>query len=137
MDTHTTNITDLPIDHIPQNTEIPENIPPQINRMDQQVYESNQNPKVTFQPNVESRIPKDNSMKESHKMIILASLLFILFNEPLFRNYIMNILVVIFGSGLKTENGLTSKLGNIFYGVFFSLTLYILTLVIDIPSLSF
>jgi len=40
MDTHTTNIADLPIDHIPQNTEIPENIPPQINRMDQEVYES-------------------------------------------------------------------------------------------------
>ncbi len=135
MDTHTTNITDLPIDHIPQNTEIPENIPPQINRMDQQVYESHQNPKVTFNPNVESRIPKDNSMKESHKMIILASLLFILFNEPLFRNYIMNILVVIFGHSLKTETGTTSKIGNVSYGIFFGLVLYGLRLVIDIPSL--
>jgi len=52
MDTHTTNIADLPIDHIPQNTEIPENIPPQINRMDQEVYESPS--KVTFHPNVET-----------------------------------------------------------------------------------
>jgi len=133
MDTHTTNIADLPIDHIPQNTEIPENIPPQINRMDQEVYESPS--KVTFHPNVETRIQKDSSMKESHKMILLASLLFILLNEPLFRNYIMNILVVIFGNSLKTETGTTSKMGNVSYGIFFGLVLYGLSLVIDIPSL--
>ena len=133
MDTHTTNIADLPIDHIPQNTEIPENIPPQINRMDQEVYESPS--KVTFHPNVETIIQKDSSMKESHKMILLASLLFILLNEPLFRNYIMNILVVIFGNSLKTETGTTSKIGNVSYGIFFGLVLYGLSLVIDIPSL--
>ena len=104
--------------------------------MDSQVYEQPRQ-KVSFNKNVEIRKIENVTFKDTHKMIILASLIFILFNEPMIRNYIMNILVVIFGSGLKTENGLTSKLGNIFYGVFFSLTLYILTLVIDIPSLSF
>lgn len=136
METHTTNIADLPIDHIPQNTESPENIPPQVNRMDGEVYEPRQ--KVTFNNNVEVvKTSNHSSIKESHKMIVLASLIFILLNEPLIRNYIMNILVVIFGHSLKTETGTTSKIGNVFYGLFFALILYILTLVIDIPSLSF
>lgn len=136
METHTTNIADLPIDHIPQNTESPENIPSQVNRMDSEVYEPRQ--KVTFNNNVEVVRPSQpSSIKESHKMIVLASLIFILLNEPLIRNYIMNILVVIFGHSLKTEAGTTSKIGNVFYGLFFALILYVLTLVIDIPSLSF
>lgn len=136
METHTTNIADLPIDHIPQNTEMPDNIPPQVNRMDDEVYVPRQ--KVTFNHNVEVVRPSNPpSIKESHKMIVLASLIFILLNEPLIRNYIMNILVVIFGHSLKTEAGTTSKIGNVFYGLFFALILYVLTLVIDIPSLSF
>ena len=137
METHTTNIADLPIDHIPQNTELPENTIHSASRMDREVYEE-QRQKVSFNNNVEIRKTEQNiTIKDTHKMIILSSLIFILFNEPMIRNYIMNILVVIFGYSLKTENGTTSKLGNVFYGVFFSFTLYLLALVIDIPSLAF
>ena len=136
METHTTNIADLPIDHIPQNTELPEHTIHSASRMDSQVYEQPRQ-KVSFNKNVEIRKIENVTFKDTHKMIILASLIFILFNEPMIRNYIMNILVVIFGHSLKTENGTTSKMGNIFYGLFFALTLYIITLVIDIPSLSF
>lgn len=135
METHTTNIADLPIDHIPQSNELPEHTLHPSTRMDSQVYEPRQ--KVSFNKNIEIRKIENITFKDTHKMIILASLIFILFNEIMIRNYIMNILVVIFGSSLKTENGTTSKLGNIFYGLFFSFTLYIITLVIDIPSLSF
>lgn len=137
METHTTNIADLPIDHIPQNTELPENVIHSQTRMDKEVYEQPRQ-KVTFNNKVEIRnIEKKMTFRDIDKIIILASLIFILFNEPMIRNYIMNILVVIFGHSLKTENGTTSKTGNIFYGVFFALILYVITLVIDIPSLSF
>jgi len=137
METHTTNIADLPIDHIPQNTDLPENVIHSQSRMDREVYEQPRQ-KVSFNNNVEIRkIEKNITIRDIDKIIILASLIFILFNEAMIRNYIMNILVVIFGHSLKTENGTTSKMGNIFYGLFFALTLYIITLVIDIPSLSF
>lgn len=133
METHTTNIAELPIDHIPQNNELPEHAIHPSARMDAQVYER---PKVTFNHNVETRkIEQTIPLKDTHKMILLACLMFILFNEPMIRNYIMNILVVIFGYSLKTENGTTSKLGNVFYGLFFAMVLYVITLVIDIPSL--
>jgi len=137
METHTTNIADLPIDHIPQNTDLPENVIHSQSRMDREVYEQPRQ-KVSFNNNVGIRkIEKNITIRDIDKIIILASLIFILFNEAMIRNYIMNILVVIFGHSLKTENGTTSKMGNIFYGLFFALTLYIITLVIDIPSLSF
>ena len=136
METHTTNIADLPIDHNPQNNELPENMMRSATRhtMDSEVYEHPRQ-KVSFNKNVDVRKIETATLKDTHKMIILAGLVFILMNEPLIRNYIMNILVVIFGNTLKTDNGITSKVGNVFYGLFFALIIYVLTLVIDIPSL--
>ena len=76
-------------------------------------------------------------IRDIDKIIIVATLLFIVLNDPMIKNYIMKVLVVIFGISLKTENGITSKTGNVMYGLFFGIFIYILTLVIDIPSLSF
>lgn len=137
METHTTNIADLPIDHIPQNTELPENVIHSQVRMDREVYEEPRQ-KVSFNHNVEVRkIQEPSKIRDMDKIIIVATLLFIVLNDPMIKNYIMKVLVVIFGISLKTENGITSKTGNVMYGVFFGLVIYILTLVIDIPSLSF
>jgi len=136
METHTTNIAELPIDSTPQNNELPENTVISTSR---HIMDSNINvdPRQTvqFNQNVGVRqIDHPLILKDTHKMIILSTLLFVLLNEPLIRNYIMNILVVIFGSSLKTTTGSISKMGNVFYGVFFALTLYCLTLVIDFNS---
>lgn len=137
METHTTNIADLPIDHIPQNTELPENAIHSQVRMDREVYEEPRQ-KVSFNHNVEVRkIEEPSKIRDIDKIIIVATLLFIVLNDPIIKNYIMKVLVVIFGISLKTENGITSKTGNVMYGLFFGLFIYILTLVIDIPSLSF
>ena len=137
METHTTNIADLPIDHIPQNTELPENVIHSQVRMDREVYEEPIQ-KVSFNRNVEVRkIVEHSKIRDIDKIIIVATLLFIVLNDPMIKNYIMKVLVVIFGISLKTENGITSKTGNVMYGLFFGIFIYILTLVIDIPSLSF
>ena len=137
METHTTNIADLPIDHIPQNTELPENTIHSQVRMDREVYEEPRQ-KVSFNNNVEVRkIQEPSKIRDIDKIIIVATLLFIVLNDPMIKNYIMKVLVVIFGISLKTENGITSKTGNVMYGLFFGIFIYILTLVIDIPSLSF
>jgi hypothetical protein len=47
----------------------------------------------------------------------------------------MNILVVIFGKHLRTENNLISKSGLIFYGLTYGILLYSIILLIDIESL--
>ena len=139
METHTTNIAELPTDHTPSSVDLPEHaIRSSSNHViDEQIYQPvKQN--VNFNPNVNVRMATDSYvLKDTNKMIILATLVFILFNEPLIRNYIMNILVVIFGGMLKTPTGTSSKVGTIFYGVTYALCIYIVTLMIDIPSISF
>ena len=113
METHTTNIADLPIDHIPQNTELPENTIHSQVRMDREVYEEPRQ-KVSFNNNVEVRkIQEPSKIRDIDKIIIVATLLFIVLNDPMIKNYIMKVLVVIFGISLKTENGITSKTGNV------------------------
>jgi hypothetical protein len=135
METHTTNISELPIDHIPQSQELPERNPTTSHALDPNVYE--QRPRVAFHPQVQVRnIEPVGMFKDIHKMILLSTLFFILFNEPFVRSYIMNILVVIFGSSLKNSTGTTNKMGNIAYGLFFGLILYVTTTMIDISALN-
>lgn len=135
METHTTNISELPIDHIPQSQELPERNPTTTHALDSTVYEPR--PRVSFHPQVHVRnIDSPGLFKDTHKMILLSTLFFILFNEPFVRSYIMNILVVIFGSSLKHSNGTTNKLGNVAYGLFFGLVLYIITTWMDISTLN-
>lgn len=92
---------------------------------------------VTFNENIEIKTIKNNKTKDTDKMIILATLLFIMFNEPFIKNYIMNILVVIIGSYIRNSNGTTNKYGVIIYGLFYGILLYTITFFIDIPSLEF
>lgn len=138
MDTHTTNISELPIDRVPINEELPEQ---QMNspQSNEHIMDTNipiqQQKRVHFNNEIQQH---DTTTKMNititHKIIILATLLFIIFNETYIRNYIMNILVVIFGKYLK-ENDVISKSGIVFYGLTYGLVLYIVTLVIDIESL--
>ncbi|ADX05833.1 hypothetical protein 162322318 [Organic Lake phycodnavirus 1] len=128
METHTSNIADLPIDHIPQNTELPEQAMNSSSSytLDKEIKELPQQQRVSFHPNVDVT-PNERQNNHIYKSVIIATLMFILFNEPFIRNYIMNILVVIFGSNLKnTLTGTTSKMGNIFYGIFYGIFIFII-----------
>lgn len=78
---------------------------------------------------------RDN-IKDIHKVIILATIYFMLFTDIKVRSYIINILVVIFGDFLRTPGGGTSKMGWIFYSLVFGLSLFITVSVIDISAYS-
>jgi|TARA_B110000483_G_scaffold102300_1_gene125069 hypothetical protein len=138
METHTTNINELPVDYEQSTNELPEQqlksslkhvIDPEIKQLKKE--------NVTFNENIEIKTIKNNKTKDTDKMIILATLLFIMFNEPFIKNYIMNILVVIIGSYIRNSNGTTNKYGVIIYGLFYGILLYTITFFIDIPSLEF
>lgn len=138
METHTTNINELPVDYEQSTNELPEQqlksslkhvIDPEIKQLKKE--------NVTFNENIEIKTIKSNKTKDTDKMIILATLLFIMFNEPFIKNYIMNILVVIIGSYIRNSNGTTNKYGVIIYGLFYGILLYTITFFIDIPSLEF
>jgi hypothetical protein len=79
--------------------------------------------------------PKDN-IKDIHKVIILATIYFMLFTDIKVRSYVINILVVIFGDFLRTPGGGTSKMGWIFYSLVFGLSLYITVSIIDLSAYS-
>lgn len=141
METHTTNIADLPIDNTPVNNELPESNTTSHHSMqhsmDPNIIPLKQKPQhIQFNEQIEIKEYETKSqITLTHKIIILATFLFIIFNEVGIRNYIMNILVVIFGKHLRTENNLISKSGLIFYGLTYGILLYIITLLIDIESL--
>jgi hypothetical protein len=82
-----------------------------------------------------SKHNKDN-LKDIHKVIILATIYFMLFTEIKVRTYIINILVVIFGDFLRTPGGGTSKMGLIFYSFVFGLSLFVTVSIIDISAYS-
>uniref|UniRef100_A0A6C0JIY3 Uncharacterized protein n=1 Tax=viral metagenome TaxID=1070528 RepID=A0A6C0JIY3_9ZZZZ len=134
MDQYTTNINDLPIDNNPpENRELPEK---DIIHNEQRVNPNvNVEKKVTFQekhniPHIDKSTLYD--LKESNKIIILASLLFLLFSDSKIKNYILNILIGIFGDNLKTTSGGVSKLGLVCYSTIYGLILYITLSIIDI-----
>tara|TARA_B110000114_G_scaffold144449_1_gene153219 strand:- start:282 stop:707 length:426 start_codon:yes stop_codon:yes gene_type:complete len=140
METHTTNIADLPIDTVPMDQELPESNTTSHNSMnhamDPNIVSLKQIPQIHFNEEVLTRNYETKSqITITHKIIILAIFLFIIFNEVGIRNYIMNILVVIFGKHLRTENNIMSKSGMIFYGITYGIILYSITLLIDIESL--
>ena len=53
------------------------------------------------------------------KICILAALIFFLLMDPKIKKYILNILVQVFGSFLKTEHGNMTQLGILVYAVFY------------------
>ncbi len=139
-----TNIMDLPIDHnIPDNYDLPEkNINYTHRGTDDSIkipIETSREKQVRFAPSTKELIesPPSEGLKDIHKVIILATIFFLLFSDTKVKSYLVNILVVIFGDFLRTSGGSTSKIGLAFYSVLYGLTLFILTSIIDISALKF
>ena len=138
MDQNTTNINDLPIDtNPPENRDLPER---DLNMVPSRQFES-QEKKVTFaqdqyQDNGRFLPEKKtlNEIKESYKIIILASLFFLLFSDLKVKSYVLNILIGIFGSSLKNTSGGISKIGLVIYSIVYGLSLFILVNIIEIAT---
>uniref|UniRef100_A0A6C0ETJ5 Uncharacterized protein n=1 Tax=viral metagenome TaxID=1070528 RepID=A0A6C0ETJ5_9ZZZZ len=138
MDMNTTNINELPIDNNPpENRDLPEQ---QLNSSLSHMLDPvrvNEERHVRFQEVKPINKSSNFELKESHKVIILATILFLLFSDVKVKNYIMDILEVIFGKFLKTPNGTTTKTGLVFYSVVFSTILFLFISIIDLSSYRF
>ena len=123
MDQNTTNINDLPIDNNPpEDRELPEsNLNMNRSRV---IEEPAPAPKrVHFE---EKKIVKTQlyEISESHKIIILASLFFLLFSDLKVKSYVLNILIIFFGNSLKTAAGGISKMGLFVYSIVYGAALF-------------
>lgn len=153
-DMDTTNISDLPIipNNPPNNSEeLMENMNLNKNNVmiDNKVLQPKELNKknVTFNENVQYDTEQKQKLKQNktiqqgfhfkieYKVIIFATFLFFIFNDIKFRKYILNILVQIFGSFLKTETNQMTLLGMLFYSIFYGLILLLLVTFIDLTSL--
>jgi len=135
MDQYTTNINDLPIDsNPPENRELPEK---ELNLTMNRVIETPlPEKKVTFEiPHVEKKTLYE--IKESHKIILFASLFFLLFSDLKVKSYIINILIVIFGTSLKTTGGSVSKVGLVLYTIVYCVCLTLFITCIDLATTHF
>jgi len=133
---NTTNINELPIESTPpENRNLPEGqINSSMNRMIDPNATIREEKHVRFQEvlpvNKESRF----ELKDTHKVIILSTILFLLFSDPKVKGYVMNILEVIFGKFLKSEKG-TTKIGLAFYACVFGTLLLLCISFIDLSSI--
>jgi hypothetical protein len=132
MDQNTTNINDLPVEsNPPDNRELPET---QLNVNRSREIEDAPVKRVQFEePVVEKN--KLYEIKETHKVIILASLFFLLFSDLKVKSYILNILIVILGNSLKTASGGISKIGLVIYSIVYAISLFTLVNLVDFASL--
>tara|TARA_Y100000389_G_C17352206_1_gene459044 strand:- start:191 stop:655 length:465 start_codon:yes stop_codon:yes gene_type:complete len=149
----TTNITELPIQsNIPtiNASEMEDKIQPSPNQFmtDENVllaspkkgvrFEDEQPPNVKLNQNKQIKKEKDIfTVPNEFKLIALASLLFFIFIDNKFKIYIINILMQVFGTFVKTETGGTSKTGNLFYSITFGLVLYLFTSFVDYTTIQF
>jgi hypothetical protein len=129
---NTTNINDLPIDsNPPSHTQLPEeHMQMQAHRMDEQVSiypERPQRKQVRFE---EDSPP----VKDTHKVILLAMLFFILFSDLKVKAYILNILAVVFGDHFRDPVGGISKVGLVVYSIVFGSALLLSISVIDLSA---
>ena len=136
---NTTNINELPMDTTPpENRNLPEGeLNSSINRMIDPNSRQNEERHVRFQegPTAQSQLKKNFELKDSHKIIILATILFLLFSDPKVKAYIMNILEVIFGKFLRTQTGTgTTKIGLAFYASVFGTALLLCVSFIDLSA---
>jgi len=133
---NTTNINELPVESTPpENRNLPEGqINSSMNRMIDPNATIREEKQVRFQEvlpvNKESRF----ELKDTHKVIILSTILFLLFSDPKVKAYIMNILEVIFGKFLKSDKGIT-KIGLAFYASVFGIILLLCISFIDLSSI--
>ncbi len=135
---NTTNINELPIDtNPPDNRDLPEQqINSSMSRMIDPSIKIDDGPKrVRFQEDPIINKRKGFELKDTHKVIILSMILFLLFSDNKVKNYIMNILEVIFGKFLKSPTGTNTKVGLVFYSIVFGLSLFLCITFIDISSI--
>jgi hypothetical protein len=135
---NTTNINELPMDTTPpENRNLPEGeLNSSINRMIDPNSRQNEERHVRFQEGPsQAHLKKNFELKDSHKIIILATILFLLFSDPKVKAYIMNILEVIFGKFLRTQTGTGStKIGLAFYATVFGTALLLCVSFIDLSA---
>lgn len=132
MDQNTTNINELPMDpNPPENRDLPENL---VHNLDRTIELPEKH--VTFDPKPPMINNKTTTtlyeISDVNKVIILATLFFLLFSDGKVRSYIMSILVVIFGNTLKSSSGGMSKIGLVMYSSVFGLALVVVIYLIDI-----
>ena len=100
MDQNTTNINELPIDlNPPENRDLPENL---VQNLDRTIEVPEKH--VTFDkklPTINKTTTSLYEISDVNKVIILATLFFLLFSDGKVRSYIMSVLVVIFGNTLN------------------------------------
>jgi len=129
MDQNTTNINELPIDsNPPENRDLPEQ---NINTVDRNMSEPEER-RVHFKEQPKPSKTTLYDISETNKVIILATIFFLLFSDGKVRNYIMGVLLVIFGDSLKTSAGGMSKIGLVFYSSVYGLSLFLLIFSVDI-----
>jgi hypothetical protein len=132
MDQNTTNINELPMDpNPPDNRDLPENL---VHNIDRTIEVPEKH--VTFDKNPPTINSKTSAslyeISDVNKVIILATLFFLLFSDGKVRSYIMSILVVIFGNTLKSASGGMSKIGLIMYSSVFGLSLVVVIYLVEI-----
>jgi hypothetical protein len=132
MDQNTTNINELPIDpNPPDNRDLPENL---VHNLDRTIELPEKH--VSFDKNSTTIDNKSTTtlyeISEINKLIILATLFFLLFSDGKVRSYIMSILVIIFGNMLKSSSGGMSKVGLIMYSTVYGLSLFVTIYLIEI-----
>lgn len=145
----TTNIVDLPV--VPRQQVVNEE---NIRNFPLSTETIQQDPEILIQKELqEKRVRFDESMnqelinksenigetsqwvlKMEHKIILLATFFFFVFMDPKFKKYILNILIQIFGSFLRTEIGQMSKLGMFVYALFYGSLLFTCISMIDFTS---
>ena len=137
---NTTNINELPMETTPpENRNLPEGqINSSINRMIDPNATLREENHVRFQevPQSQSQNGKNFTLNDNHKVIILATILFLLFSDPKVKSYIMNILEVIFGKFLRSQTGTTpTKIGLAFYATVFGTALLLCVSFIDLSAI--
>ena len=134
MDQNTTNINDLPVDsNPPEDRDLPES---ELSMNRNRNIEEPATKRVQFE---EKKIIKTQlyEINECHKIIILASLFFLLFSDLKVKSYILNILIVILGNSLKSASGGISKIGLVVYSVVYGISLFLLVNLIDSATARF
>lgn len=149
-DMDTTNINDLPILNNSAPTSSEENINNMnINKnnviIDNNVLQPQELNKkqVSFNDNLEysddkrenKNVKHSFNFKLEYKIIILATFFFFIFNDEKFKKYILNILVQIFGSFLKSETNKMTLIGLFIYSLFYLFVLLLIVSLIDFTSL--
>lgn len=137
---NTTNINELPMETTPpENRNLPEGqINSSINRMIDPNATLREEKHVRFQEVPQESLKKNFTLNDNHKIIILATILFLLFSDPKVKSYIMNILEVIFGKFLRSQSGTgttPTKIGLAFYASVFGTALLLCVSFIDLSAI--